>query len=78
MKNFYGVRIVLVRYHPFKTDSVNMLRKMDSPKLQNAVSSRIMFGFFSEKNWARLLLEYFMAVKFLEQRKQDLNTKNEN
>ena len=66
-----------VRCHPFKTDSRNMLRKMDSPKLQNAVSSRIMFGFFSEKNWTRLLLEYFTAVKFSEPTEQYLHTKTE-
>ena len=38
-------------------------KKFLFPKLQNAVSSRIMVGFFSEKKWARLLLEYFTAVK---------------
>ena len=36
-----------------------------------------MFGFFSEKNWARLLLEHFTAVNFLEQTQQYLNTKIE-
>ena len=37
-------------------------------KLLMSVSSRIMLGFFSEKNWTRLLLAYFTPVKFQNQR----------